>query len=212
MSEYGFEDPQSSADFLPIVKINCQSGRIVRVDRQQNADGMWDKTEVDISQVFQFLPDFTHLEIGHIKIDDNGIDFHMQSFADWSSAGRSRKPPAEGYRFGFRVPILLAKTCAKEPDDVRHLSHVGISVREGISRIYADYQQQMEQNPRGLLPLVKVTRFVHKQRGRFKNYEPEFEVIKWIERPDVFDEALAPEVDEEPDIPPMDDDDDSLPF
>jgi len=210
MSEYGFYEPMSNADFLPIIKINCQSGRIVRVDRHKDGDA-WESTEVDISQTCQFLPDFSHLEVGFIKIDDTGIDFKMQPFADWESSGRLRKPPAEKYRFGFRVPILLAKICAREPGDVRHLSHVGVAVVESVSRLFADYQKQLEQGPQGLVPLVKVAGFVHKQRGRFKNYEPTFEVVKWIERPDVFDEVLAPEVEEEPDVQPVDDGD-SLPF
>jgi len=193
---YGFYQPLSNDSFLPIVKLNCQEGRVWRIDRSQTDSGSWDQKEVDITGTFRFVPDFTHLEVGFIRYADPGVDFQMQLFDAWVAAGRPRKAP-EGYRFGFRVPILLTKECRREENDVRHLSHTSSGVLEAISREFAEYQKRAESGDLRL-PLLALAIFEKRQRGQFKNFEPVFSAAPgWIQRPDIFDEKLIlPEVQE----------------
>lgn len=211
---YGFYAPLSNDSMLPIIKINCQEGRIWRIDRSPTTQG-WESTEVDITKTLRFVPDFSRLELGSIRYGDPGVDFQMQSFDDWVAAGRLRKP-TEGYKFGFRLPILLAKECQREEGDVRHLSHTSAGVMEAISLQFAEYQRRQEANSdQGvLLPVLALKAFERRQRGQFRNFEPIFTAAdRWITRPDIFDEklvALVP-LDEEypdPNAAPADD----LPF
>jgi hypothetical protein len=206
---YGFYTPPSSETFLPFVKINCQEGRVLRVDRTPTPQG-WQANEVDITATFRFIPDFTKLELGFIRFGDPGVDFQMQSFDAWVAAGRPRKSPGEGYRFGFRVPILLTKECRLEEGDVRYLSATSVGVVEAISGQFAAYQQRAETGM-AMLPVLKLESFEKKLRGQFRNFEPVFVAgEKWLERPDIFDEKLnqMPETISED----QNADEDNLPF
>ena len=187
---YGFYTPLSTEIILPIVKINCQEGRVWRVDRSQTPSGAWESTEIDITHCFKFVPDFTCLELGFIRFGDPGVDFQMWSFEAWVTANRPRKPP-ESYRFGFRLPILLAKECRQEEDDVRYLSATSSSVVEAISAQFAEYQKQAEDKGNSTtLPLISLGKMEKKTRGQFRNFEPVFVAERWIERPSIFDEKL----------------------
>ena len=185
---YGFYTPPSDETILPFVKINCQEGRVWRVDRIQTLQG-WQSNEVDITATFRFIPDFPNLELGFIRFGDPGVDFQMQTFAAWLAAGRPRKSPAEGYRFGFRLPILLSKECRLAEGDVRYLSATSIGVIEAISAQFTVYQQRVENN-NAALPLLFLERLEKRTRGQFRNFEPIFVAERWIERPGIFDEKL----------------------
>ncbi len=206
----GFYTPPNTDAILPHVKINCQEGRVWRVDRTQTPQG-WQSTEIDITPTFRFVPDFTHMEVGFIRFSDPGVDFQVQPYDAWVAAGRPRTPP-EGYKFGFRVPILLTKECRQEENDVRYLAHTSRGVSEAISTQFAEYQRRTEANTgmAVLLPVIALKSFEKKLRGQFRNFEPVLVAgDKWIERPDIFDEKLSPQEIEDEDIAP---DESDLPF
>ena len=100
---FGIQTESNGGNFTPVVKINAKQGRVWRVDRSQGADG-WQTDEVDITNDFQFVPDFENIEIGWMHFAaGQAPDLRMVKIGEALPA-----KPTENHKQGFRLKVATS--------------------------------------------------------------------------------------------------------
>ena len=169
---------EGSGDFLPIVKYDTRAGRVIRVDRTQGANG-WDTDEVDITDQFTVVMDLANTEEGWLAFANGRPDFHMvlagEPFPD---------QPSEGHRSAFRVPIYSQKVLG----GLREFSHAAITVTAQFKALFNDWEAAPESG-NGKVAVVNLAGTTAKKinvpgGGQSTVYVPDFEIEKWIDRPE----------------------------
>ena len=168
----------TGGNFTPTIKINSKQGRVWRVDRTQGADG-WQTDEVDITNVFQFVPDLANIEIGWMLFKAGSApDLRMVKVGE-VMADR----PTPDHKQGVRLLVKLGKECG---GDLREISATAKSILQPIDELHTAYTASAEAKA-GKLPIVKMTGMTKidtkTQHGTNTNFSPVFEIVKWIDRP-----------------------------
>ena len=102
-------------DRVPILKYDARAGRLFRVDRSQNAAGQYDSETVEITPNFQAVFDMANIELGWLSFPQNAAPDIV--VAPYGQPLPSR--PSLNHRTGFRVHLLLGKSCG---GDVREMA------------------------------------------------------------------------------------------
>ena len=177
--------PQSGGgDRVPIVKYDARAGRIFRVDRSQNAAGQYDSETVEITPQFQAVFDMAGIELGWLSFPQNAApDIVVAPY------GQPLPPrPSAQHRTGFRVHMLLGKSCG---GDVREMAANAQASIAGMDALHDAYLAGVKANP-NKLPVVKLgrTKAIVSQgkAASSTNYEPGWEIVAWVDRP----EKLSP--------------------
>lgn len=168
----------AGGNFTPTVKINSKQGRVWRVDRSQGTDG-WQTDEVDITNTFQFVPDMDNIEVGWLLFKAGSApDLRVVKLG---AAMPDR--PSPDHKQGVRMIVKLGKDCG---GDVREISATAKSILGPIDKLHDEWTAGAAANA-GKSPLVKMTGMkkidTKTQHGANTNFEPQFEVVRWIDKP-----------------------------
>ncbi len=176
----------AGGNFTPTVKINSKQGRVWRVDRTQGADG-WATNEVDITNNFQFVPNLDDLKVGWMLFKaSTAPDLRL---VDLGHALPDR--PSPDHKQGVVMTVKLGKDCG---GDIREIAATAKSILGPIDKLHDVYLSEKGDHP-GKLPVVKMTGMkkvdTKTQHGTNTNFEPEFAIVNWIDKPS-FAVAQAP--------------------
>jgi len=172
---------------LPVLSYNAKAGRLFTLDREQNSEGLWETSKVDVTMAQPaFAVDLGCLEIGWIYFHKAAApSFVVTPYGQPMPA----KPPSPGgvddngkptqYKQGFRLKVV-----GKDIGGVRELSGNSGAVIEGLNQLHTDYEAAPEAAA-GMIPLVKMTMAVPIKSGKSENFMPVFTVQKWVARPDI---------------------------
>jgi hypothetical protein len=172
-------------DRVPIIKYDARAGRLFRVDRSQSASGTYESETVEITPVFQAVFDMENIELGWLSFPQNAApDIVVARF------GTPIPPrPSLQHKTGFRVNLLLGKTCG---GDVREMAANAQASIEGMDGLHDAYLGGVKANP-GKLPVVKLggTKAILSKgkAASSTNYEPIWEIVAWVDRPEKLSEA-----------------------
>lgn len=171
--------------FTPTVKINSKQGRVWRVDRTQGADG-WSTNEVDITSNFQFVPDLETLKIGWMFFKaGQAPDLRMVKLGE-ALPERPVSFDADGkpnFKQGVIMLVKLGKDCG---GDIREIAASAKSILGPIDKLHDAYLAA-KASQAGKLPIVRMNGMkkvtTKTPKGNNDNFEPEFEIIGWVDRP-----------------------------
>lgn len=170
---------------VPILKYDARAGRLFRVDRSQNAAGQYDSEAVEITPVFQAVFDMANIELGWLSFPQNAAPSIV--VAPYGQPLPAR--PDVNHKSGFRVNLLLGKTCG---GDVREMASNAQASIAGMDALHDAYLEGVKANP-GKLPVVKLAgskAIISKGKAASStNFEPRWEIVAWVDRP----EKLSPE-------------------
>jgi len=112
--------------------------------------------------------------------------------------------PSGQHKQAFRLHMKLG---AKSGGDVREFGSTAKAVLNGIDKVHDAYLAAKGANT-GKLPVISLTGskpIVSTGKGQSStNYEPIFEVVKWVDRPPELKGAAAPQVQAAP-VPELED-------
>jgi hypothetical protein len=183
----GIQTESTGGNFIPTVKINSKQGRVYRVDRKQGADG-WETDEVEITNSFQFVPDLENIQIGWMLFKaGQAPDLRLVKLGDVMP-----DRPTPDHKQGVRLLVKLGKECG---GDLREIAATAKSILGPIDKLHDAYLAASKENA-GKVPVVKLAGMkkidTKTQHGTNTNFEPQFEIVRWIDRPD-FGPAAANE-------------------
>jgi hypothetical protein len=185
----------NSGEFVPILSYNAVSGRLTLRDRTQNVSGEWEAKETDITNANPlptFAVDFGRLDVGWV--------FFLKGSAPlWAlvpyGQAMPERPPSPGndgagkpqnYRQGFRVPVA-----GNAIGGVRELAGQSAALINGLNELHSAYEAAPEA-AMGKIPVVRMTRTDAIKSGQATNYQPVFEVVTYVDRPDVLGPRTVP--------------------
>lgn len=181
----GLQSGGGGGDFdrTAIIKYDARAGRIFRIDRN-NVDGAWTTDQVEITNGFQAIFDLENIEVGYLHFPAGAApSLVMVKFGEPMPA----KPTAD-HKQGFRVLMKLGKSSG---GDLREMAaNAAVSIA-GIDELHTAYTAGKAANP-GLLPVVAlettkaITKTGKDASGKPQsstNYQPVWQIVKWVERP-----------------------------
>lgn len=174
--------PQSTGgggDRNNILKYDARAGRLFRVDRSQDAAGNWINNPVEITRAFQAIMDLEQIETGWLHFPKAAAPDIRTVLIGEPLPDR----PSKDHKSGFRVMMKLGKDCG---GDVREMAaNAGVSIA-GMDALHDAYTKGAKDNP-GKLPVVvlkdTVSRVSSGNGQSSTNYEPVWDIVKWIDRP-----------------------------
>lgn len=172
--------------FKPVLKYDARAGRFFRVDRS-DATGSWQTENVDVTQGFQAVFDLENVQVGYIRFAAGGApDFRMvplgSPLPDRPALTDDKGKPV--YKQGFRLDVKLSKSAG---GDVRDFASTAGVVIGALDSLHSAFEAGRAANP-GKLPVVALTGSTPvKSSGQGQtstNYAPNFEIVKWVDRPE----------------------------
>ena len=174
----------AGGDFLPILKFDARAGRLSRMDRDDNTG---EQEPIDITDDFEAAIDFEHGETGWIWFQaGQAPDFVMVPI------GEPLPPqPSKNHKQGVRLRFLLSSKAAGGKERLRELATTAKTALDGLSSASRAWEAGREANP-GKVVVARLAgvRPVLSGGGGQKstNYEPIFEIVKWVKTPAEFAE------------------------
>ena len=180
-----------SGDFLPIVKYDARAGRWARIDRSQDADGVWKSNPVDITANFSAAFDVADCEVGWLKFYD-GVSKVLVPMGE-------ALPPqtSPDHKQGFSMPIKLSADCG---GDMREFSSSAKVVCAAMDALVDKVEASAEYNKEAKIPIIACTGSnaigTKTPGGTSTNYAPVFEITGWITRDQFGSQAETETVDQ----------------
>lgn len=115
------------------------------------------------------------LQLGWLKIDSLGRDWQP-----WPTLTQRTQTPGEEYKVGFKIDVMSNKLFGDEP--VREFSANTFGPLQFISHLY-DKCENAEEFKAGKSPVVQITGAKPTKIGKGNTRIPEFEIVKWVDRP-----------------------------
>lgn len=172
----------SDGEFTPYLKYNAKAGRFYVRPQGATVD-----EEVDRPRL---LFDMAHVKTGWLYYAEGAGPEKV-----WDPTPQQMAPRPAGprkFKRGFEVMVFGA-------DDLPQIGKLGLrefsstagNVIGSFLRMYGEYERGMAANP-NKIPFYKCTRVIPVQGAYGTNYEPEFQLIGWVERAKcpAFDEAV----------------------
>lgn len=182
-----------AGNFMPVLKYDARAGRFFRVDRS-DAGGTWQTDNVDVTQGFQAIFDLENIEVGYIRFAKGGAPDFMMVRLGGAMPTRPDIRDDKGkpvYKQGFRFHVKLGKTAG---GDVREFASTAGVVIDALDALHSAYEAGRAENP-GKLPIVAMTTSTPVKSGESTNYAPNFEIVKWVDRPaDLVGRAAPPAI------------------
>ena len=136
--------------------------------------------EFDFDQPAVF--DLQNVQLGWLLLETGNRDWKP-----WPNNTPQPKPDGE-YKTGFDVMVYSKTMFGDEP--VRSFSNNGTGNVMFVQDLYNAAEQHSE-FAQGLSPVVKITGSKGIKVGKGNTRVPQFEIVKWIPRPDVFGPAIG---------------------
>lgn len=95
--------------------------------------------------------------------------------------------PGEGFKKGFELEVFSEKNLL----GVREFSSTAGIVIDAMNDLHTDWEANRASNP-GKLPVVKCVGVHPVTNKHGTNYKPQFEIVKWVDRPAELEGAPAP--------------------
>jgi hypothetical protein len=175
----------SGEDRLPILAYNAKAGRMFLQDRKQDANGEWHTEKVDVTmQQPPFAVDFGRLEVGWSFFAEGQaplwsmVPYGQPLPAQPASPGLDAEGKAQRFRQAFRVPV-----CGSAIGGVREMAGNSGAMITGMNELHTQYEAAQEAR-QGMLPLVKLVNVIPVKVGRSENFQPVFQIVQWVPRPD----------------------------
>lgn len=164
---------------VPIVKYDARAGRLFRVDREKGMSGQFESHPVEITAAFQAVFDLERIELGWLSFPTNAAPSIVTA-----PYGEPLPPrPDANHRTGFRVNILLGRTCG---GDVREMAANADASIKGMDALHDAYLAGVKGYP-GKLPVVKLggttAKVTQGKAATSTNYIPVWEIVAWVDRP-----------------------------
>jgi hypothetical protein len=164
----------SADDIVPIVKFDCRSGRMFRIDR---ANG--ENHQTDLTRSFKAIFDFENVETGWIAFTaGTAPSFNVVKYGSPVPA-----QPSADHKPGVRLLVKLSKDAG---GDVRELASTAKAFLRGLDDLHTAYEAGVVENP-GKLPVVELADTVAITTGegarKSTNYAPVFKIVSWVARP-----------------------------
>lgn len=167
----------ADGEFKPIVKYNTKAGRMYRVDRTQTSTG-WENNDVDITDTAMFVADMPQMKVGWLYFAPTGGP--QRTMVPLGERIPAR--PADEYKQGIELTVLLHRNCSGENGAPREFIHNATSVLKVIDKLHDDYLSAAESR-QGKLPVVKLNGVKAEKTKHGTNYVPNFEIVGWTDRP-----------------------------
>lgn len=190
-----FMQPPSAAngEFVPIISYNAVSGRLSLRDRTQNISGEWEAKETDVTMAQPpFAVDFGRLEVGWVFFVKGAaplwalVPYGERMPERPASPGNDVAGKALNYRQGFRVPVA-----GNAIGGVREMAGQSAALINGLNELHSAYEASPEA-AMGKIPVVKMVRTDAIKSGQATNYQPVFEIVAYVDRPEVLGPRTVP--------------------
>jgi len=170
-----FSSGNGGGDIIPIVKYDARAGRLSKRDY---VGGQYVNT--DITSNFMAVADFENIETGWLSFATGGApDMAVARFGDPIPA-----QPSADHKQGIRMLIQLS---SKLDGSVREMASNAKAFLRGVDALHTAYLEGVKQNP-GKLPVITLKDTVASTTGegarKSTNYIPNFEIVKWVDRPE----------------------------
>lgn len=137
---------------------------------------------IDITWDSPVIIDIENVQLGWLKLA-GGRDWIVWPNND-PKRGAELKPSDE-YKQGFNVKFYSTKLFDDEP--VRELSANAVGVFTFIKNLYDHCEKDFG---KGKVPAVKITKSTPTRIGKGSTKIPNFEIVKWIDRPSEIDGGM----------------------
>ena len=142
--------------------------------------------KIDMSSA-AVVVDIENIQLGWLKLE-GGRDWLPWPKNDPNQVAK----PSDAHNQGFSVMFYSTKLFADEP--VRELSASGAGIRQFVMDLYEEAEKAKEFGS-GKVPAVKITSGKKVKMGKNDSRVPQFEILKWINRPEDLAGDVAPPAD-----------------
>ena len=125
--------------------------------------------------------DIHGLQLGWMKIDSMG-----REWAAWPSLTQRTPQPSEEHKIGFAINIVSNKLFGDEP--VREFSANTFGNLQFITELY-NQSETAPEFKEGKVPVVQITGAKAQKVGKGNTRIPEFQIMKWVDRPSELDDG-----------------------
>ena len=182
----------SGGDILPIIKFDAKAGDFIRQDRVQDAAGQWVKNEEELPQPLKFAMDMATLEVGWLSFQSGAPDFRMVKVGE----AVPTKPEGD-FKSAFRVRI------ASKELGLREFSHSAKTVMKAMDQLHNQFESEKGHNP-DKVPVVEVSGTVpvkvNTPQGELRFKAPDWKIVSWVVKPEMFDKKDTPKPEDEDDL------------
>ena len=187
----GFSENTGGSAITPIIKYDTRAGEFLRVDRSQDATGVWVKSEEEMQFPIKLAADFENIKVGWIGFVGGAPDFHLATL-DQPMPAR----PSPDHNQGFQL-MVANKDLGK-----REFCSGAKTVTVPMDALHSAYEAGKASNP-GKVAVIEVTgaeRYtVTTPNGDLTFKKPVWSITEWIDRPAVFDGGeTAPAIETAP--------------
>ena len=183
-------ESKSSGDILPIIKYDAKGGDLIAVNRMQADDGQWVKDEVEIALPTNFVMDMENIEVGWMAFIGGRPDFVMAKIGEPMPA-----KPTDEHKQAFRLRVGSTEL------GLREFSHSAKTVLRAMDDLHSKYLAEKGQHA-GKMPVVAIegteTIKMQGREGELRFKAPKWDIVSWVDTPDMFDAPSAPVVTPEP--------------
>jgi len=144
--------------------------------------------EIDMASA-AVVVDIENIQLGWLKLE-GGRDWHPWPKNDPMKVAK----PSDAHNQGFSVMFYSTKLFEDEP--VRELSASGAGIRQFVQELYEEAEKSKEFGS-GKVPAVKITSGKKVKMGKNDSRVPQFEIVKWINRPEDLAGDVAPPADDD---------------
>jgi hypothetical protein len=180
-------------EFRQRISYNAKSGRLMRVDRSQNAAGEWQSSETDITSTGKFVMDIPNMKVGWIYFSATGPQTALAPLGHPIPA-KPAAPAGETasqFKAGFQVLVALHSSCTDGTEPVREFMANSQTLLTVIDALHDQYLAAAESG-QGKLPVVALTSTQPVKSKHGTNYTPVFEIVAWVDRPPSLAADAAP--------------------
>ena len=135
-----------------------------------------DMQTVDMSSA-PVVVDIENIQLGWLKLE-GGRDWLPWPNNDPQQVAK----PSDAHNQGFSVMFYSTKLFEDEP--VRELSASGAGIRQFVMDLHEEAEKAKGIFGTGKVPAVKITSGKKVKMGKNDTRVPQFEIVKWINRPD----------------------------
>lgn len=167
--------PTSGADFVKFLKFNGKAGRWYT---KNEADQEYEVTTV--TAVF----DLANIKTGWAKFSAGAAPEYV-----WDINGVRQPRPSADHKPGFQLNVFSPKNIG----GVREWSANSNTAIAAMQGLYQQYEAAPE-SKQGKLPVVTQTQVLPVTSKHGTNYQPVFQIVSWVDRPDELKPAAAPTV------------------
>ena len=142
---------------------------------------------IDITWDSPVIVDVENIQLGWLKLA-GGRDWIEWPNNDVKQAAALK--PSDEYKQGFNVKFYSTKLFDDEP--IRELSASGVGVFTFVRNVYDECETEFGKDK---VPAIKITKSTPTRIGKGSTKIPNFEIVKWLDRPEALGETESKPVE-----------------